>query len=308
MADSHFGARSQDALPVCLGRENPNRLVSLWDIVNHFKAADFCLRAGNLAVFEARFQHENPSSLGVEGWAQLSIEFAGQIIHAANDCHDVGLTNAWSEIDRVNSASGLHPNDPAAQAMAASQIRSCLVAELARQKFLYVRHEYAGYVDHGSLFGDEVRDEFPDACFDIRESGNCLAAECPTAAVFHLMRSVEWGLRALGTELGIRRLRCRNKKTGRVKYTALPWTQWEDIINQIKSRISARIAKAQRGPKKQDYQEFYSPAVESIERFKDAYRNHVMHTRREYTPAEAFAIFEQVRHFMTKLASRLSEC
>jgi len=80
------------------------------------------------------------------------------------------------------------------------------------------------------------------------------------------------------------------------------------IINQIKQRIAVRVAKAPRGPGKQDSQEFYNPAVDNIERFKDAYRNHVMHTRREYTGTEALAIFDQVRHFMMRLAPQISEC
>ena len=278
----------------------------MWDIVNRFKAADFCIRVGNFAVFEARFRHANPSN--VEEWAQLFIEFAGQIIHAGNDCHDVGMTNAWEEIDRVNSGLALNMNDPRASANAAVHIRNCLIAELAKRKFLYVRPDCSGFVDSDALFGDQVKEAFPSAAFDIRESGNCLASELPTAAVFHLMRCVEWGLRALGTNLGIRRLRCRNKKTGKTKYLALPWAQWEDIINQIKSRVALRLVKAQRGPKKQQYQEFYNPSVDNIERFKDAYRNHVMHTRREYTPSEALVIFEQVRYLMVRLATRLSEC
>src|ERR1035441_9489709 len=123
LAPVHPDSGSHDALPVCLSKENPNRLVSLWDIVNQFKAADFCLRVGNLAVFEARFQHENPSKLGVEGWAQLSIEFAGQIIHAANDCYEVGLTHAWDEIDRVNSGLQGSENDANANVIAARHIR-----------------------------------------------------------------------------------------------------------------------------------------------------------------------------------------
>jgi hypothetical protein len=192
--------------------------------------------------------------------------------------------------------------------MAASQMRSCLIAELGKRKFLYVSPDRTDYVDSEALFGDQVRDGFPSAAFDIRESGNCMAAECHTAAVFHLMRAVEWGLRSLATDLGIRRLRCHNKKTGKVRYTPLPWAVWEDIINKIKSRIADRISRAQRGSKKQEYQEFYSPALDNIERFKDAYRNHVMHTRRDYLRGEASVIFDQAQYFMRRLASRLSEC
>lgn len=278
----------------------------LWDIVNQFKATDFCMRAGNLAILEAAFCHANPAK--VEEWAQLCMNFGGQIRHAANECHDIGLTDAWSEIDRVNSSSGLHPNEPSAQAAAASHIRHCIVAALGKRKFLYVRAEYTEYVDQDSLFGNQVELSFRNAGFDIRETGNCLAAECPTAAVFHLMRAVEWGLRALATDLGRKRLRCINKKTGAVKYTPLPWATWDDIIRDIKTRIADRISKTKRGPAKQEYQEFYNPMVDHIERFKDAYRNHVMHTRREYTVPEAFAVFDQVRHFMARLAERVSEC
>jgi len=280
--------------------------VSLWDIVNRFKANDFCLRVGNLAVFEARFVHYRPST--VEAWAQLMIEFAAEIIHAANACHDIGMKSAWAELDRVNTGLAGNPNNPLACATAALQIRHCLVDELGNRKFLYVDPERSDFVDSDSLFGDRVRDAFPSATFDIRQSGNCLACELPTAAVFHLMRSVEWGLRALGTSLGIKKLRSRSKKTGKVTYTPLPWGTWEDVLNNIKSRVAERIHKAIRGPRKQQYQEFYNPLIDCIERFKDAYRNHVMHTRREYTNQEALAIFDQVRYFMSRLAERLNEC
>ena len=141
VAGVHSESGIRNTLSVCLGRENPHRLVSLWDIVNQFKAADFCLRAGNMAVFEARFQSENPSNLGVEGWAQLSIEFAGQIIHAANDCWDIGMTHAWDEIDRVNSGLKGNENNANAHAIAARHIRHCLVAELGKRKFLYVAED-----------------------------------------------------------------------------------------------------------------------------------------------------------------------
>lgn len=301
--------RKSNALPACLGNGNPNRLVSLWDIVNHFKASDFCTRVGNLAILEARFQKENPSTMSVERWAQLGLDFAAQIIHAANDCHDVGLTHAWEEINRINTMLVGQEKNAEANTMAARHVRHCLVAELQKRKFLFIKDDRAEFLDCGALFGDVVERNFPSAKFDIREVGNCLACELYTASVFHLMRSVEWGLRALGTDLGLRRLRTRSKKANKpLRYTPLAWSQWEEIILQLKCRIASRIAAIRRGPRKQEYQEFYSPAVDQIERFKDAYRNHVMHTRREYTRSEAYAVFDQVRHFMTHLATRLSEC
>ena len=65
---------------------------------------------------------------------------------------------------------------------------------------------------------------------DIREAGNCMAADCNTAAVFHLMRAVEWGLRALCVDLGFRKLKRRNSKTGEVRYTPIAYEDWDNIL------------------------------------------------------------------------------
>src|SRR4051794_4802873 len=50
------------------------------------------------------------------------------------------------------------------------------------------------------IMGAEVKAAFPSAMPDVLEVGNCLAAECNTAAVFHLMRVAEVGLRALASD------------------------------------------------------------------------------------------------------------
>jgi hypothetical protein len=191
--------------------------------------------------------------------------------------------------------------------MAASQIRSCLVAELSKHKYLYVLTEKAEYVDCDALFGSKVTTAFPSAAFDIKHAGNCFAAECPTAAVFHLMRAVEWGLRALAAHLGFRRdLRTRTK-SGKVVYTPLAWAEWEKILEALRNRVDERIVKLKRGPRKQVYQEFYHPAIKDIAGFKEAWRNHVMHTRREYSPEDAGSVFVHVKSFMIILATRISE-
>jgi hypothetical protein len=296
-----------DALPVCLGTENPHRLVSLWDIVNQFQAIEICVQMGNFATTEAQFVRGDYSGEHF-GRNQIIANLLAHIIHVSRAIEEAGLTHDVQLFNAMQKRIAEGRLDDSALASEARNAKAILLEALRKLQFLYVATDRIGYLDQDALFGDHVKASFPSAVFDIHESGNCIAAECPTAAVFHLMRSIEWGLRALGTDLGIRRLRSRNKKTGKVKYTPLPWAQWEDIINQIKTRIAARIIRVQRGPKKQECQEFYNPAVDNIERFKDAYRNHVMHNRREYSRSEAFAIFDQVQHFMTRLATRLSEC
>jgi hypothetical protein len=63
--------------------------------------------------------------------------------------------------------------------------------------FMHGKTPIAGVLD---VFGNEVRTAFNSAAPDMIEAGNCLAAECNTAAVFHLMRVAEIGLRALAND------------------------------------------------------------------------------------------------------------
>ena len=61
------------------------------------------------------------------------------------------------------------------------------------------------------------------------------------------------------------------------------------------------------GKVKQSAQEFYYPALQDVRGIKDAWRNHVMHTRREYTALEADAILEHVKRLMATLAPKVKE-
>jgi hypothetical protein len=186
------------------------------------------------------------------------------------------------------------------------QARDALILATGMRKFLAVSSQRAGFVDQDALFGSVVHGAFPSARDDIREIGNCLAAECNTAAVFHMMRAVEWGLRGLAADLGLLRL-SRHRKSGKVKYTPLAFSQWEDILNQLHARVERRVTKLRPGLAKQRLEEFYYPALQDIRGIRDAWRNHVSHTRRTYTSTDADAIYEHVKRLLTTLASRISE-
>src|SRR5688500_16871248 len=108
-----------------------------------------------------------------------------------------------------------------------------------------------------------------------------MAAECDTAAVFHMMRAVEWALRAFCVDLGYYRLRCKNKRSGKITYKPIPFAQWEEILSGIESKAQKKSQALSRGKKKQGLQEFYLPAIQDFKGFRDAFRNHVMHARRE---------------------------
>lgn len=284
---------SQDKPPACLGRENLNRLVSLWDIVNQFQPSEFCRRIANLAKMEAQFQLQK--SFTPEEWGMRRLDFAGQIQHAANDCHAVGFVRTWQEIERIYSSLAVNDNVQA-YAMAARQLIYCLVAALAERRFLYVEEEYTQYVDQHALFGESVAAAFPSAASDIKQAGNCLAAECPTAAVFHLMRAAEYALRALAAD----------RQISLPKNRILDLATWEDMLRQLEIAEQAIQGYPQTHARERQY-EFYHGAMMEFKRFKNVFRNSVMHTREEYDRDEARSAVAHVRAFMNILAGEISE-
>jgi hypothetical protein len=112
---------------------------------------------------------------------------------------------------------------------------------------------------------------------------------------------------AVCVDLGYRRLRSKDSRTGKVTFKPLEYSEWEAILNQVRSRVTARLSQLKRGRRKQLLQEFYLPVLQDVEGFKDAFRNHVMHTRRHYTHMEANAIRDRVERFMRLLATRVRE-
>jgi len=172
--------------------------------------------------------------------------------------------------------------------------------------FVQVPHAFRSRLNNDGPFGSQVADAFPSACTDLREAFNCIAADCNTAAVFHFMRAVEWALRALATDLGFRQLRVQ-KKSGKRKYVPLSHLEWEKILDQLQLKVDKRVEQMRPGKRKQAFQQFYYPSLQEIRAMRDAWRNHVMHSRSEYTADDANAIAGHVERLMTRLATRVSE-
>lgn len=146
------------------------------------------------------------------------------------------------------------------------------------------RQEY--WLQSKPLFGTEVSDRFPFAVDDIAEAGKCLATERGTAAVFHLMRIMEVGLKDLAGALGI------------------PYApSWESYIRQISDRIATKHASKVKKWKKQE--PFFRDVLGDLQAVKTSWRNPTMHVVKKYTPDEAEDIYRAVRTFMQRLASGL---
>ena len=170
---------------------------------------------------------------------------------------------------------------------------ACLAAsfgnELSEHKFIQFdpsRIRYLTTVEEFSenpFIGDAVVKNFSSAISDIRNAGN-------TACVFHCMRVVERGLRALAKEL-------------QVKFSVpFEYQQWHSIIDSIESEVKKVEQQLPKGQIKSEKLKFYSQAASQFFYFKNAWRNHVSHAREDHSDEEAAMVFEHTGDFMRYLA------
>ena len=180
----------------------------------------------------------------------------------------------------------------------ARHLRESLLREAFLRTFVFTKKETANFIDNPAFFGEDVKSAFHSASFDIGETGNCLAVECPTAAVFHLMRVAEYGLRALAKKLHVRLTHSGLRQP-------VEFADWEKVITGIKIEITKARA-LNPGQKRQAKLEMYSDAADHCAYMKDIFRNNISHTRKSYTLPEALGVTGRVRDFMVFLATHLT--
>jgi hypothetical protein len=178
-----------------------------------------------------------------------------------------------------------------------TQLRSALETDHSTNRvFLILDNDRGELANRGDLFGPAVSGAFPSAEADIREAGNCLAAECNTAAVFHLMRVAEVGLRALARD---RRVRLPRKEP-------LDLAAWDTIIAELEAAGEA-IRNYPKTVAQSAQYAFHHGALTQFLQFRDAFRDQLTHARQQFGADQAMKIFEDVRTFMQTLAARISE-
>jgi hypothetical protein len=175
------------------------------------------------------------------------------------------------------------------------ELSNIIACELDEKFLAFIPTEKLIYFEQDELFGEAVNKAFPSAKNEIKDAGNCLAADLNTAAIFHLMRVAETGLRALARRLDVK-----------IKKMPLEYADWGKIIPEIEEKIKLKKPKS-RGKKQSETLEFYHGAIGEFNAFKDVWRNNVMHARGSYDEKEAIRVFNHVRGFMQRLAANISE-
>lgn len=303
---THKGRLGTMTKPVGAG---PSRLWSLWDLMNTFRAHELVATTKSVLYWADLADYMRSQQRGSQPFNEDSYKLMLEsVVKTQQLCGQAGFISAFQRIGLIHQRLDLDRsrNDSSYLAAELVNVWDAILEALVNHRFLRVSAARAVCVDNYNLFGPTVVATFPAAKADIIEAGNCLAAECNTAAVFHAMRVVEWGLRAFCVHLGFHRLRVV-KKSGKIKFIPVDYLEWEKILDGLQLRVDQRIEKMRPGPKKQSTQEFYYPALQDIRGVRDAWRNHTMHNRREFSSADADAIFSHVIRLMTALAERFGK-
>lgn len=154
--------------------------------------------------------------------------------------------------------------------------------------------EHSYYAPKEPLFGNDVAQKFPtEAAFEIDEAAKCIALGRPTASVFHLMRTMEIGVRATTRCLGV---------PDPIKGTD---RNWANILEAIKAGIKAKWPNAI--ARMTADATLFESLHASLDAVRNPWRNATMHVESKYTDDEAEHIFIAVKGFMKKLASRCDE-
>lgn len=157
--------------------------------------------------------------------------------------------------------------------------REFLRSELDSVGFLHLSKKQSQYYSDPDPL--RIRDAFPELGYDIECAAKCLAVKQATAAVFHLMRTMEESLKVLGGRLGIDLSGTRN---------------WQPLLDQVNKAIARLPPSAARKTE-------LAALASHLFHVKMAWRNPTMHPGRQYDADQAEEIFHTVGIYLRGLRS-----
>jgi len=275
--------------PVLPWHDGPRHLVSWWDM-NKFDAGNYLAIAANLGALSADFA-KNPQY----PMSQQNIQtFQGQLSDRAQECRELGLAVSGRQFEMAAENLAGMPASGVLLFIQAStiiiELQNAMISEMDTHLFLSIECSKAKYYEQEELFGAKVATNFKSTSRDVRAAGNCYASDNNTACVFHCMRVLEKGLHTFADHLGISFV------------VPVELQNWQNIIDPIEKVITHREKTLSKGTAKADELKFLSGAAAQFRYFKEAWRNHVTHSRVTYDDIEALRIMSHVHQFMDELA------
>jgi hypothetical protein len=296
---------------------SPGSLWSLLDLMQTFEGGRLAGSIGRLAIFSqyhtsrrgimAALEEVLPKenfTLLVES-AQFSYDELMRLncslsVIAAKKVLDV-LNNESEEIQTPNNPLSkigvrLPPLAAGKVEQSSQQLFDRSIDELSSKVMFSVSVGKAAFFNPSSQpFGAIVSLKFPSIAFEIDEAAKCSALERHTASVFHLMRAMETGLQAARRSIGIPEPLKDAERN------------WGTILRKFKDEIDKRNRATPQNWAIPENRSFFEEVYVSVDAVRNVWRNATMHVEAKYTPDEAEHVFNSVRGFMSKLASRLDE-
>jgi hypothetical protein len=181
-------------------------------------------------------------------------------------------------------------------AVSLEEMLETMTGELRKRQFAFIAPEKTNFFERDDFFDNTTKQVFPDAVIEMKDAGNCLAADLTTAAVFHLMRVAELGLRKLASDAS----------WGIILTGPIEFATWGHVLDAIDSKMKAQKGIPKSTAREEDLQS-YTGLVREIRAFQFAWRDPAMHTRTRFEPEQGEKVFDHVLCFMRTLAKRLSK-
>jgi len=159
------------------------------------------------------------------------------------------------------------------------EVKETIIQELSNINFLRVTDDMETYLDKKSPFGQEVSTAFPGSVEDIVEAHNCFAWGTYTAAMFHLGRAMESGVKRLAKRMSIKIQR----------------DDWQAYLSAMNDKISKMPFKT---PKDKAKRAPFAEAAAYLLHFKEAWRNQTMHPKKTYTREQALEVINGAGTFL----------
>jgi hypothetical protein len=284
----------RDSLPVCLDNENPNRLVSLWDIMRLFEPdATFrlCRELGQLS--------RDPGDQFGNTLLTTKRECEQKLIDLRKQCDAADLNVSTVEIRRHIELM----SDPTRQITSADLKIMMIVLtthiedECSTKLFFAIEASHKKYFETPEKGWEQAIERFSDLVDDVYEMGKCYALGRNAAAVFHATQALETGAIHLG-----KFLRAKDPKIGFVA-----------TVNELK-----RIVK--KDPKdRTEFQRQHFAFIEQMEAatvsLQNSWRHKIGHVAgrlilmtADFSDDVAEEILVGSRAFMRRLATEIPLC
>lgn len=295
------GALHQESHPIW----DTRRLWSLWDMINfRFSAIHHVMTELSVLIRTSNHNMEFMHQSGISEEVALQsphntealddcrkaavacAELADSWLKALNCIHiDASLKRlkGWGEGDGKRGWSELNTVARAARDAIERELRDYYYYQYTKNKSQRLLSWETDW--------EPTRKAFVDIDLDIFPAVDCYALQHNTASVFHCMRVLEHGMRALAFDLGL----------------TFDLQQWHNIIEEIEGKIREQRKLLPRGEERNERLQFLSEAAKEFFYFKDGWRNHVSHNRGKYDEHQAASVLEHTRTFMNFLATRLAE-